>query len=327
MKFNPAEFYQKEIQKFEKKYFNTAESKFPKSLYEPCDYIIKSGGKRLRPFLVILSANAVNAKSTSVLNAAVAVELFHNFTLVHDDIMDNADKRRGRQTLHIKYDVNTAILAGDNLMAIAYKSLLKDCKNNGISAVEDFTNGLIEVCEGQSLDKDFELRRKVSIEEYLVMISKKTAALAETCCSIGAKLGGGNLKEINSLKNFGKYLGLAFQIQDDLLDIIADESEFGKKIGGDLIEGKKTYLLLNALEKAKGNNLKLVQKVIDEKGIKIEEVSKYKKLYEELGIIKDASKEVKKYTSLALKQLKNLKNEKAKLALQWLANSLTDRKK
>ncbi|MBK7106415.1 MAG: polyprenyl synthetase family protein [Ignavibacteriae bacterium] len=327
MKFNPAEFYQKEIQKFEKKYFTTAEGKFPKSLYEPCDYIIKSGGKRLRPFLVILSANAVNAKSSSVLNAAVAVELFHNFTLVHDDIMDNADKRRGRQTLHIKYDVNTAILAGDNLMAIAYKSLLKDCKKNGISAVEDFTNGLIEVCEGQSLDKDFEIRRKVSIEEYLVMISKKTAALAETCCSIGAKLGGGNIKEINSLKKFGKYLGLAFQIQDDLLDITADESEFGKKIGGDLVEGKKTYLLLKALEKAKGKNLQLIQKVIDEKGIKFEKVPEYKKLYEDLGIIEDASNEVKKYTSLALNQLKNVKNEKAKITLQWLANSLTDRKK
>ncbi|MBK8946817.1 MAG: polyprenyl synthetase family protein [Ignavibacteriae bacterium] len=327
MKFNPAKYYQEEIIKFEKKYFKTAEGKFPKSLYEPCDYIIKSGGKRLRPFLVILSANAVNANSTSVLNAAVAVELFHNFTLVHDDIMDNADKRRGRETLHIKYDVNTAILAGDNLMAIAYKSLLKDCKKNGISAVEDFTYGLIEVCEGQSLDKDFELRRKVSIEEYLVMISKKTAALAETCCSIGAKLGGGSTAEINSLRNFGKYLGLAFQIQDDLLDIVADEIEFGKKIGGDLIEGKKTYLLLNALEKAKGNNLKLIQKVIDEKGIKQSEVLIYKNLYQELGVIEDASNEVKKYTSLALKQLKNIKNENAKITLQWLANSLTDRKK
>ncbi|MBI1931210.1 MAG: polyprenyl synthetase family protein [Ignavibacteriales bacterium] len=326
MIFNPQKYYIDEIQKFEKKYYKVVEGKFPKSLYEPCDYIINSGGKRLRPFLVMLSAKAVNSNK-SVLNAAIAVELFHNFTLVHDDIMDNADKRRGRATLHIKYDVNTAILAGDNLMAIAYQSLLKDCKNIGTSAVEDFTQGLIEVCEGQSLDKDFEIRKKVSIDEYLIMINKKTAALAETCCSIGAKLGGGNSNEIKSLKKFGKFLGLAFQIQDDLLDISADEAEFGKKIGGDLIEGKKTYLLLKALEKAKGENLKLVQKVIDQKGIQAEEVITYKKLYEELGIIKDASDEVKKYTSLALKQLKNLKNEKAKITLKWLANSLTVRKK
>lgn len=326
MIFNPQKYYKDEILKFEKKYYKVIEGKFPKSLYEPCDYIIKSGGKRLRPFLVMLSAKAVNS-NRPILNAAIAVELFHNFTLVHDDIMDNADKRRGRETLHIKYDVNTAILAGDNLMAIAYQSLLKDCKNFGTSAVEDFTHGLIEVCEGQSLDKDFELRKKVSIDEYLVMINKKTAALAETCCSIGAKLGGGNKFEINSLRKYGKYLGLAFQIQDDLLDIAADEAEFGKKIGGDLIEGKKTYLLLKALEKAKGEKLKLIQKVIDNKGVRAEEVETYKKLYQDLGVIKDASDEVKKYTSLALKQLKNLKNEKAKITLQWLANSLTVRKK
>lgn len=327
MKFNPADFYKKEILKFEKKYYKVVEGRIPKSLYEPCDYIIKSGGKRLRPFLVILSANAVNAKSITVLNAAVAVELFHNFTLVHDDIMDNADKRRGRETLHIKYDVNTAILAGDNLMALAYESLLKDCKSNCKSSVEDFTKGLVEVCEGQSLDKDFEVRKNVTLDEYLIMISKKTAALAETCCSIGAKLGGGNKNEIASLKRFGKYLGLAFQIQDDLLDIAADEAEFGKSIGGDLIEGKKTFLLLKALEKAKGNDKKLIQNVIDKNGIKKNEIAKYKNLYFDLGVIDDASDEVKKYTTLALKQLKNINNKKAKLTLEWLAHSLTDRKK
>jgi geranylgeranyl diphosphate synthase, type II len=327
MNFNPAEYYKKEIQKFEKRYSKVVEGKFPQSLYKPCDYIIKSEGKRLRPFLVFVSANAVGAKSSSVINAAIGVELFHNFTLVHDDIMDNADKRRGRETLHIKYDVNTAILTGDNLMAVAYKSLLKDCQKNGISAVEDFTQGLIEVCEGQSLDKDFEQRKKVSIDEYIVMIGKKTAALAETCCSIGAKLGGGNPDEISVLRKYGKYLGSAFQIQDDLLDIIADEAEFGKVIGGDLIEGKKTYLLLKALEKAKGKNKKLVEDVITNKGIKKEQLGIYKNLYNDLGVIEDASKEVKRYTNLALRQLYKIKNEKAKLTLQWLAHSLTDRKK
>ena len=327
MKFNPQKYYKSEIEIFEKKYQLVLKDKKPKSLYEPCDYIVASNGKRLRPFLVLLAAKAVGSKSRKVINAAIAVELFHNFTLVHDDIMDNADKRRGRPTLHIKYDVNTAILAGDNLLAIAYQSLMKDCKINGLSAINDFTTGLIEVCEGQSLDKDFEVRKKVSLDEYIVMISKKTAALAEACCSIGAKLGGGSKKEINALRRYGKYLGLAFQIQDDLLDIMADEVELGKKIGGDLLEGKKTFLLLKALENSKGKDQKLIEKVILNSGIKSTEIQKYKKLYIKLGVVEDAATEVKRYTKLALNSLNNIKNEEAKIALDWLAHLLTDRKK
>ncbi len=327
MKFDPQKFYKTEIEKFEKKYQLVLQGKEPKSLYEPCDYIVESTGKRLRPFLVLLSAKAVGANSNKVINAAIAVELFHNFTLVHDDIMDNADKRRGRPTLHIKYDINTAILAGDNLLAIAYQSLMKDCKINGLSAIEDFTIGLIEVCEGQSLDKDFEVRKKVNLDEYILMISKKTAALAEACCSIGAKLGGGSKKEINALKRYGKYLGLAFQIQDDLLDIMADEAELGKKIGGDLLEGKKTYLLLKALENSKGKDRQLIEKVIVNSGIKANQIQKYKELYVKLGVVENAAAEVKKYTHLALNALKNIKNEEAKIALDWLAHLLTDRKK
>lgn len=327
MNFNPKQYYSKQVQKFEKKYSVLLEDRKPESLYQPCHFIVEGTGKRLRPFLVMIAAKSVGADPQSVMNAAMAVELFHNFTLVHDDIMDNADKRRGRPTLHLKYDLSTAILAGDNLLAIAYERLLKNCKKNGIGAVEDFTHGLIEVCEGQSLDKDFETRDEVSLEEYLIMISKKTAALAEVSCSIGAKLGGGSVKEINALKRYGKYLGLAFQIQDDLLDIMADEAELGKKIGGDLIEGKKTYLLLKALEKAKGNDKKLIQKVISNNGIKTNQIQTYKKLYTKLGVIDDAAKEVKRYTNLALKAISRLQDEESKLILKWLANSLTDRKK
>jgi len=327
MKFDPQKYYSSEIEKFEKKYQKILKGKKPVSLYEPCDYIVQSSGKRLRPFLVILSAKAVGSGSNSVINAAVAVELFHNFTLVHDDIMDNADKRRGRPTLHINYDINTAILAGDNLLAIAYQSLLKDCNKYGISPVEDFTKGLIEVCEGQSLDKDFEVRKEVSLDEYIIMIGKKTAALSEICCSIGAKIGGGSTKEINALRRYGKYLGLAFQIQDDLLDIMADEAELGKKIGGDLLEGKKTYLLLKAMEKAKDNDKLMLQRVIDKSGIRKNQIQNYKRLYSKLGIIDEAANEVKKYTNLALKALNNINNNEAKITLEWLANSLTDRKK
>ncbi|MEE9430356.1 MAG: polyprenyl synthetase family protein [Melioribacteraceae bacterium] len=327
MSFKPETFYKKEISKFEKKYSNLITTQKPKSLYEPCNYIVKSGGKRLRPFLVMLSALAVNSKISSVTNAAIAVELLHNFTLAHDDIMDNADKRRGRTTLHIKYNTNTAILAGDNLIAMAYKSLLKDCKHSTNDVVNDFTQGIIEVCEGQSLDTDFEIREKVSKEEYLIMIQKKTAALAETCCSIGARLGGGSTQEISALRKYGRYLGLAFQIQDDILDVMANEKELGKKIGGDLIEGKKTYLLLSALDKAKGNDKKILQKVIANKGIKSNQVNTYRKLFLKLGVIDDASKQVNKYTDMALAQLKRIKNEQAKTSLVWLANYLTNRKK
>lgn len=327
MKLNPEKFYFDQIRRFEKVYRPIVQNKEPKSLYEPCDYIIESAGKRIRPFLVMVSAKAVGARIGSVINAAIAVELFHNFTLVHDDIMDNADKRRGRPTLHIKYDINTAILTGDNLLAIAYKCLLKDSKKNGTSAVEDFTNGLIEVCEGQSLDKEFELRKNVLIDEYINMISKKTAALSETCCSIGAKLGGGNTEEVKALKKYGRYLGLAFQIQDDLLDIIADETELGKKIGGDLLEGKKTYLLLRALEKARGNEYSKLKKVIDNKGIQASQIQSYKSLYSKLGIIEDASSEVKKYSQMALNALKPIRNKSALVILDWLAHFLTDRKK
>lgn len=326
MNFYPEIFYKKTVEIFEKKYQNVVIGREPKSLYQPCDYIIKSNGKRLRPFLVILSAKAVGGRANQVMNAAVAVELFHNFTLVHDDIMDNAKMRRGRKTLHLKYDESTAILAGDNLLAIGYQSLLIDAKNN-IKAIGDYTKGLIEVCEGQSLDKEFESRKNVSIDEYLKMIQKKTAALSETCCSIGANLGGGSAKEVNTLRRYGKYLGLAFQIQDDILDIMAEQAELGKMIGGDLVEGKKTFLLLKALEIAKGNNKKLIKKVIDNGGIRKNEIGKYKELFIKLGIIDYAQEEVNRYTNLALKQTKDIKNKEAKLSLQWLANKLTYRRK
>ncbi len=200
----------------------------PASLYEPGSYILNSGGKRLRPLLVLLSAKAVGGEFKNAYNAAAAVEMLHNFTLVHDDIMDNADKRRGRLTLHKKYDHNTAILAGDSLLSVAYEYLLKDCNGNAKEVVSSFTHGLIEVCEGQSMDTDFELRKNVALSEYITMIKKKTAAMAEMCCRIGALLGGGSKSQVNALGNYGLNLGIAFQIQDDLLDISADEKEIWK---------------------------------------------------------------------------------------------------
>ncbi len=297
----------------------------PRSLYGPSAYLLESGGKRLRPLLVLLSAKAVGAKFSQAYNAAVAVELLHNFTLVHDDIMDNADKRRGRFTLHKKYDINTAILAGDGLLSIAYEYLLEDCNGNTREILSAFTRGLVEVCEGQSLDKDFETRNKVTMKEYLEMIQKKTAAMAEMCCSIGAQIGNGSKSEINALRSYGRNIGIAFQIQDDLLDIIADEAEFGKVIGGDLIEGKKTFLFIKAFERAKGEDRRALFEVILNKGIKKHQVEEYKQLYQRLGVLDEAKNSIFHYTNVAINSLKKLSKTEDREIFKWIAYSLIER--
>lgn len=327
MKINNKNFtsiYQKEKIKIDFILMKSLQGRQPSSLYEPGSYILHSEGKRLRPLLVLLSAQAVGGQFKHVYNAAAAVEMLHNFTLVHDDIMDNANKRRGRLTLHKKYDSNTAILVGDSLLSVAYEYLLKDCNGNAKEVLSAFTKGLVDVCEGQSMDTDFELKKNVSIKEYILMITKKTAAMAEMCCKIGATIGGGNRAKINALSNYGKNLGIAFQIHDDLLDISADEKEFGKTIGGDLVEGKKTYLFIKALEKAKGKDRKYLSKVIENKGIRKNQVKNYKLLYEQLGVLDDARNEIKKYTNQALNSLKVFNSEQRKI-FYWLADALIKR--
>jgi geranylgeranyl diphosphate synthase type II len=316
--------YETERKKINKILSDALKKRKPVTLYEPGSYILNSGGKRLRPLLVLLSAKAVGGNFNNAYNAAAAVEMLHNFTLVHDDIMDNADKRRGRLTLHKKYDHNTAILAGDSLLSIAYEYLLKDCNGNAKEVISSFTHGLIEVCEGQSLDTDFESRKNVSLSGYIVMIKKKTAAMAEMCCRIGALLGGGNKNQVNALGNFGLNLGIAFQIQDDLLDISADEKKFGKTIGGDLVEGKKTFLFLEALEKSKGEDRRKLLKVIERRGIRRNQVLSYKQIYEKLGVLDDAQKQIRMYTKKALNSLKFM-NENNRKIFEWLADSLINR--
>ena len=317
--------YFKEIKKLDQKLSLLLKDRMPKSLYEPCSYILKSGGKRLRSYLVLLSTEAVGGKFSDSYNAAIAVEILHSFTLVHDDIMDNADKRRGKPTLHVKYDTNTAILAGDSLLTVAYENLLKDCKHNPVDTINTFNNSVIEVCEGQSLDKDYEIKKKVTIDQYKTMVYKKTASLIKMCCSIGAKIGGGSKKEVKALENYGKYLGMAFQLQDDLLDIMGTEKKFGKIVGGDLIEGKKTFLFLKALERGKGEDKKVLLKFIENNGIKKSQVKKYKLLYEKLDVINITKSEIKRYTMRAIGSLNNISNLKAKENLIWLANSLINR--
>ena len=299
----------------------------PAGIYEPMKYILDGGGKRIRPMLLILCCEAAGGNAREALDAAAAIEILHNFTLVHDDIMDNADTRRGRETIHKKWDSNTAILAGDGLLGYAYKSLLKTKSERIQEIALSFTEAIIEVCEGQSYDKEFETRKRVKLDEYIMMIDKKTSELLKCCAEIGALIGNASKEETEALKYYALYTGLAFQIQDDLLDIVADEKEFGKKIGGDLYEGKKTYLLLKALETAaEAEDKEMLHYVIENKGVKNrDEVLKVKAIYDKYGVTESASKKVEEYTEMANEQLSKIKDSEAKNMLKWFSGMLLNR--
>ncbi len=306
---------------------SVTDKKQPRGIYEPAEYILAGGGKRVRPTLLILSCSAVGGKPEDAFNAAAAIEILHNFTLVHDDIMDNADTRRGRETVHKKWDRDTAILSGDGLIGFAYKFLLSTDTPRIREIAKSFTEAIIEVCEGQSYDKEFEIRKEVSIDEYIMMITKKTSELLKCSAEIGALIGGGTLEEITALKDYASNIGLAFQIQDDLLDIIANEKTFGKKTGGDLREGKKTYLLLKALEVVNDPASKRkLQSVIENKGVKNEsDIPEIKKIYEINGILESCSKAVEDYTAMANSKLDIIKESYAKDMLCWFSDMLLNR--
>lgn len=225
----------------------------PKSLYAPIAYAMSAGGKRLRPVLTLMSAVAFgNEKSEDeAMDAALALEMFHNFTLLHDDVMDNSDTRRGRPAVHAKYDTNTAILSGDTMTALAEKLLLKSVPETLLhSVMERYSDMEIAVYDGQAYDMDFENRDNVSPEEYIDMVSLKTGALLGACASIGALLGGATHEQADKMYEFGLQLGIAFQIEDDRLDTFGDAATFGKPIGGDINNAKKTFLLTEALSRA-----------------------------------------------------------------------------
>lgn len=299
----------------------------PTGIYEPVRYVITGSGKRIRPLLLILSCEATGGNPDDAVNAAAAIEILHNFTLVHDDIMDNADTRRGRDTVHRKWDNNTAILAGDGLLGFAYKSLLETNSPNIKEIAKSFTEAVIEVCEGQSYDKEFEIKNNVTIEDYIMMIGKKTSELLKCCAEIGGLIGGGTKDEISALKKFAYYTGIAFQIQDDLLDVTGDEKKFGKKSGGDIREGKKTYLMLKALDKAgnSGDGI-FLKEILGNKGAKDDkETDKVKNIFEETGVIGDASDAVIHYTEKANKYLDGLKESEAKNMLKWFSEMLLKR--
>ena len=238
-----------QYQEFITDYLNSQyETKEPRNLYEPIHYILGVGGKRMRPVLTLMSAEVFDADYNLALPAALAVEVFHNFSLVHDDIMDDAPLRRGNETVHEKWDTNTAILSGDAMLILAYQYFEKYNTDVFRDLAKLFSKTALEVCEGQQWDVDFETRDDVSILEYLKMIEYKTAVLVAAAMKMGAIVAETSIKNADLIYDFGLNLGLAFQLQDDYLDAFGDPKTFGKQVGGDIIENKKTYLYLKAIE-------------------------------------------------------------------------------
>lgn len=223
-------------------------TKEPLKLYEPIAYILSLGGKRLRPVLVLIATEVFGADYKKALDAALAIEIFHNFSLVHDDIMDDAPLRRGKETVHEKWDVNTGILSGDAMLITAYQLFENYQGVTFHDLAKLFSKTAIQVCEGQQYDVDFETRDDVTQVEYLKMIEFKTAVLVAAALKMGGIVAGASSEEQNSIYEFGRNLGLAFQLQDDYLDAFGDPKSFGKQVGGDIIENKKTYLYLKAME-------------------------------------------------------------------------------
>lgn len=297
----------------------------PETMYTPARYVLEGGGKRIRPVLVMLACEAVGGKADDALDAGVAVEILHNFTLVHDDIMDNADQRRGRQTVHTKWDANIAILVGDELIGIAYKCLLGTMRGDLRDIISVFTDGMIEVCEGQSYDKEFESREAVSEDEYLMMIAKKTGRLVSMSAELGAIIGGATDEQRRALVSYAEHIGRAFQIQDDLLDVVADEKEFGKSIGGDILEGKKTYLLVRALSHAQGGDLDLLMQVVRREVRDAAIVPRVRDIYARIGVLDEAREQIRIHTDDAIHALDALPAGDSRDMLVWFAEMLLAR--
>ena len=257
----------------------------PKSLYDPIKYVLSLGGKRIRPVLMLLGYNLWKDDPERILMPAVAVETYHNYTLLHDDLMDNADKRRGHDTVHKKWDANTAILSGDAMLVVAYQRLASVDQTKLKPVLDLFTETALEIDEGQQFDIDFENRSDVKEEEYIEMIRLKTSVLLACALKIGAILANAPVTDAEALYKFGEQLGLAFQLQDDLLDVYGDTKVFGKEIGGDIMCNKKTFMLINAFNRANDAQLKELHKWCSgEKFDRKEKVAAVTHLYDEIGI-------------------------------------------
>jgi len=279
----------------------------PKELYAPIDYTLALGGKRIRPVLTLMACDMFGGDINDALPQAIAIELFHNFTLIHDDIMDNAPIRRGKQTVYKKWSSNIAILSGDTLFALAYQYAQIADKSILANVLSVFNRTAIEVCEGQQYDLNFETRNDVSVEEYIHMIKLKTAVLFGASLKIGAIIGGANNEDADKLYNFALNIGLGFQLKDDLLDTYGDESIFGKKTGGDIISNKKTFLYLKALELAdEENNRKLTSLFNNDSYSEDEKINSVKSIFSNLKIDEITEKEIDTYFEAGIIDLNSL---------------------
>ncbi|MBB4800614.1 geranylgeranyl diphosphate synthase type II [Flavobacterium nitrogenifigens] len=302
--------------------------KEPVNLYEPIEYILGLGGKRIRPVLTLMAAEVFDTDYATALPAAMAVEVFHNFSLVHDDIMDDAPLRRGQVTVHEKWNLNTGILSGDAMLILAYQYFEQYEPNVFRNLAKLFSKTALEVCEGQQWDVDFETRKDVTIPEYLKMIEYKTAVLVAAAMKMGAIVAKTSEKEADLIYDFGLNLGLAFQLQDDYLDAFGDPETFGKQVGGDIIENKKTYLYLKALEfssKEKASELEqLFTLQLEDNSEKIETA---KAIFNESGASKATQEAIEMYTFKAFETLEKMEiNSEKKDVLRTFGENLMGRK-
>jgi len=298
--------------------------KEPEELYDPIRYMIRLGGKRLRPALLLMSHELFGGDFQKVLRPALAIELFHNFTLLHDDIMDKAPLRRGQPTVHEKWNSDIAILSGDTLFVKSCELMMEVEDRYLRRALTVFYQSAIEVCEGQQWDMNFETAEKVGVPDYLRMIGSKTAALLASSLSIGALTAGAPETDQQHIYSFGKNLGIAFQLHDDVLDLYGDEKKFGKKPGGDIVSNKKTFLLLSAMQSAEGAVQKDLLHWISAKDFDAaEKVSAIRSIYSSLGIREKAEAEMEKYFHAAIRDLDAIpQTEERKIVLREFAEQL-----
>lgn len=276
----------------------------PSNLYEPIGYILKLGGKRIRPILTLMGAEMFGAIEASV-HQALSVEMFHNFTLIHDDIMDAAPLRRGEPTVHHKWDTNIGILSGDALLVKSYQELIKADSNHIQPLMELFNKTALEVCEGQQMDMDFEQRNDVTIAEYIEMIRLKTSVLLGCALQMGAIVSGASEKDQNEIYQFGQKLGIAFQIQDDILDLYADPEKFGKQVGGDVVANKKTILFLTAQSKSNSDQLSILKQLHLEEDTMVK-VNRTSELFNHLNVRQSCEDLKEQYHQEAMQHLSNI---------------------
>lgn len=298
----------------------------PRFLYEPIRYTMQEGGKRVRPLMLLLSANIFTDNIEPIIPAAIGVEIFHNFTLLHDDIMDNSPKRRGRDTVHRKWNNNVAILSGDAMLIYAYKLILQSPNDNLLCAMSAFNKLSLELCEGQQLDMDFEQREIVTIDEYLNMIRLKTSVLIAGGMEIGAILGGASQKDCKLMYDFGLNIGAAFQIQDDILDLYATSKSFGKPIGGDIKEGKKSYIFILCYNKASQVDKEMLLNTLHSNELQDEtKIEIIRSLYDKYSIKEEANANAEEYFRKGVEFLHgiNVPEERKKEIMQYSTSLLS----